>query len=80
MIILTCYLPLNHVNLWRTQWQPTPVLLHGKFHGWRSMVGCSHLVAKSQTQPRDFIFTFHFLALEKEMASHSSVLAWLHIV
>ena len=33
-------------------------------------------VAKSQTQLSDFAFTFHFHALEKEMASHSSVLAW----
>ena len=32
-------------------------------------------VAKSQTQLSDFTFTFHFHALEKEMASHSSVLA-----
>ena len=35
-----------------------------------------HGVAKSQTQLRDFTFTFHFHALEKEMATHSSVLAW----
>ena len=27
--------------MWRRQWHPTPVLLHGKFHGWRSLVGCS---------------------------------------
>ena len=33
-------------------------------------------VAKSQTQLRDFTFTFHFRAVEKEMATHSSVLAW----
>ena len=33
-------------------------------------------VAKSQTQLNDFTFTFHFHALEKEMATHSSVLAW----
>ena len=33
-------------------------------------------VAKSWTQLSDFIFTFHFHALEKEMATHSSVLAW----
>ena len=33
-------------------------------------------VAKSQTRLRDFTFTFHFPALEKEMATHSSVLAW----
>ena len=35
-----------------------------------------HGVAKSQTRLSDFTFTFHFPALEKEMAPHSSVLAW----
>ena len=41
--------------------------------GWCAAV---HGVAKSQTQLSDFTFTFHFHALEKEMATHSSVLAW----
>ena len=35
-----------------------------------------HGVAKSQTRLSDFTFAFHFHALEKEMATHSSVLAW----
>ena len=35
-----------------------------------------HGVAKSRTQLSDFTFTFPFHALEKEMATHSSVLAW----
>ena len=35
-----------------------------------------HGVANSRTQLRDFTFTFHFHTLEKEMATHSSVLAW----
>ena len=35
-----------------------------------------HGVAKSRTRLSDFIFTFHFHTLEKEMAPHSSVLAW----
>ena len=35
-----------------------------------------HAVAKSWTRLSDFTFTFHFHALEKEMATHSSVLAW----
>ena len=35
-----------------------------------------HGVAKGQTRLSDFTFTFHFHALEKEMATHSSVLAW----
>jgi len=46
----------------RRQWHPTPVLLLGKSHGWRSLLVC--------------IFSFPFHALEKEMAAHSSVLAW----
>ena len=40
---------------------------------WRATV---HGVAKSLTRLSDFTFTFHFPALEKEMANHSSVLAW----
>ena len=35
-----------------------------------------HAVAKSRTQMSNFTFTFHFHPLEKEMATHSSVLAW----
>ena len=35
-----------------------------------------HGVAKSRTRLSDFTFTFHFHALEKEVATHSSVLAW----
>ena len=35
-----------------------------------------HGVAKSRTQLSDFTFTFHLHALEKEMATHSSILAW----
>ena len=40
---------------------------------WRAAV---HGVAKSWTPLSDFTFTFHFHALEKEMATHSNVLAW----
>ena len=35
-----------------------------------------HGVTESRTQLSDFTFTFHFHALEKEMATHSSILAW----
>ena len=35
-----------------------------------------HGVARSQTRLSDFTFTFHFPALEKEMATHSSARAW----
>ena len=40
---------------------------------WKAAV---HGVAEGRTQLSDFIFTFHFHALEKEIATHSSVLAW----
>ena len=40
---------------------------------WQATV---HAVTKSQTRLSDFTFTFHFHALGKEMATHSSVLAW----
>ena len=40
---------------------------------WKAAV---HGVMKSQTRLSNFTFTFHFHALEKEMATHSSVLAW----
>ena len=106
----------------RRQWHPTPVLLPGKSHGQRSLVGCSpggckesdmterlhfhcslscigegngnpfqcsclenprdggvwwaavHGVTTSWTRLSNFTFTVHFHALEKEMATHSSVL------
>ena len=58
----------------RRQWHPTPVLLPGKSHGQRSLVGCSPWGCyESDTTER---LHFHFHALEKEMATHSSVLAW----
>ena len=52
----------------RRQWHLTPVLLPGKSHG--------HGVDNSRARLNDFTFTFHFHALEKEMGTHSSVLAW----
>ena len=61
--------------LWRRQWQPTPVLLPGKFRDGGAWWAAFHGVAKSQTWLSDFSFPFHFPALEKEMATHSSVLA-----
>ena len=60
------------------EWHPTAVLLPGKPHGWRSLVGCSpwgHEESDTTEQPH-FHFHFHFRALEKEMATHCSVLAW----
>ena len=61
---------------WRRKWQPTPMFLPGESQGggawWTAVCG----VAQSQTRLSDFTFSFHFHALEKAMATHSSVLAW----
>ena len=62
--------------LWRRQWQPTPVLLPGKFHGRRSLVGCSPWSGQELDATELLHFHFSLYALEKEMATHSSVLAW----
>ena len=58
-----------------TSYKGTPGLLENPTDGgaWWAAV---HGVAESWTRLNDFTFTFHFHALEKEMATHSSVLAW----
>ena len=43
---------------WRRKWRPTPVLLPGKFHGLRSLVGYSPGVAKSRTRLSDFLILY----------------------
>ena len=71
-------LTMNYVVLYvftrRRQWHPTPVLLPGKSHGWRSLVGCSPWGRRESDTTEQLHFLFH--ALEMEMATHSSVLAW----
>ena len=57
-------------------WHPTPVLLLGKSMDGGAWWAAVHGVAKSRTLLSDFTFTFHFHALEKAMATHSSVPAW----
>ena len=64
------------VILQRRQWQPTPVLLPGKSHGQRSLVGYNPWGPKSRTRLSDFTFTFYFHALEKEMGTHSRGAWW----
>ena len=51
---------------------PTPVTLPGKSHGWRSLVSCSPWGCEES----DTTEQLHFHAPEKEMATHSSMLAW----
>ena len=67
-----CTVECNHNEQRRRQQHPTPVLLPGKSHGQRSLVGCSPWGREES----DMTARLHFHALEKEMATHSSVLAW----
>ena len=61
----------------RRQWQPTPVLLPGKSHGRRSLVGCNPWgPEESGHNWATSLPLFYFHALEKEMATQSSILAW----
>ena len=57
--------PHSSTLAWKIPWMEEPGRLHAV-----------HEVTKSRTRLSDFTFTFHFHALEKEMATHSSVLAW----
>ena len=59
----------SHQLHWRRQWHLTPVLLPGKSHGWGVWWAAVHGVAKGRTRLSNFTFTFHFHALEKEMAT-----------
>ena len=59
--------PDSSTLAWKIPWT------EGDGGAWRTAV---HGVAKRQTRLSGFTFTFHFHALEKEMATHSSVLAW----
>ena len=57
--------PHSSTLTWKIPWTEEP-------GGWAAV----HEVPRSWTRLSDFTFTFHFPALEKEMATHSSVLAW----
>ena len=62
--------------IYSSVYQPTPVLLPGKIPWTEEPGGLQSMGSLSWTRLNDFTFSFHFHALEKEMATHSSVLAW----
>ena len=41
LYMTTMVYSFDYTYLWRRQWHPTPILLPGKSHGWRNLVGCS---------------------------------------
>ena len=52
---------LTKNKIWRRKWQPTPVLLPGKFHGQRSLVGYSPWGREESDGTEQLHFTFHFM-------------------
>ena len=78
LIVVYYFLFAFSPPLWSREGNGTPLqysCLENPMDGgaWQAVV---HGVTKSRTRLSDFTFTFHFHALEKEMATHSSVLAW----
>ena len=67
----------NCPMFWRRQWHPTPVLLPGKSHGWRSLVGCSPQGHKESdtTERLHFHFSLSCIGEGNGNPLHS-VLAW----
>ena len=79
----------HSLTKWHTVFYCSLLAVHGEGNGTPLQYSCLenpmdggawwaavHGVARGQTRLSDFTFTFHFHALEKEMATHSSVLAW----
>ena len=60
----------------RRQWHPTPVLLPGKSHGWRSLVGCSPWGRKDSDTTERLHFHFSLSCIGEGNGNHSSILAW----
>ena len=59
----TTQLHSSHTLVWRRQWQPTPVLLPGKSHGRRSLVGCSPWGPEESDTTEWFHFHFSLLCI-----------------
>ena len=68
---------LNWTELnWKRQWQPTPVLLPGKSHRRKRLVGSSPWGCEESYMTEQLHFHFSLSCTGEEMATHSSVLAW----
>ena len=61
---------------WRRQWHPTPVLLAGKSHGWRALVGCSPWGREESDTTGQLHFHFSLSCIGEGHGNPLSVLAW----
>ena len=79
--LVNCCIPeTRHCKLtipkkWRRKWQPTPVFLPGESQGQRRLVGC-YLWGHTELDTAEATWHACMHALEKEMETHASVLAW----
>ena len=79
IVTYSCILFFFHhssILVWRRQWHPLQYSCLENPMGGGAWWAAVHGVAKSWARLSNFTFTFHFYALEKEMAAHSSILAW----
>ena len=74
--LLVIYFIHSSVYMWRRQWHPTPVLLPGKSHGWRSLVGCSPWGREELDMTERLPFHSSLSCTGEGNGNHSSVLAW----
>ena len=73
---LKCFLITSIVLFRRRQWHPTPVLLPGKSHGWRSLVGCSPWGHQELDTTERLPFHFSLSCIGEGNGNPLSVLAW----
>ena len=59
---------VHFISIWRRNWQPTPVLLPGKSHGRRSVVGCSPWGRKESDTTE--LLHFHFISAPPKIIRH----------
>ena len=79
--LLSCFLLQAFIQChlyakWRRQWHPTPVLLPGKSHGWRSLVGYSPWGPKESDTTEQLHFHFHFHSTCKLNKQGDNVQPW----
>ena len=72
-------IPVSGRSPWRKKWQPTPVLLPGKFHGWRSLVGYNPWDRQELDTTRNFTGSQTWMLECVCALSHSRILGWVVI-
>ena len=75
-VISSIYLGLLALLYWRRQWHPTPVLLPGKSHGWRSLVACSPWGSRGSDTTERLHFHFSLSCIGEGNGNPLQYFAW----